>query len=70
MPGRVNAPATFTEVCGPTANRRGCAVPVASISAPSAGPPPWWVYRVTPRRATVLQTVEPGGATLFEFDAQ
>ena len=42
----------------------------ADFSAPSAGPPPWYVYRVTPRRATVLQTVEPGGATLFDFDAQ
>ncbi|WP_443984608.1 hypothetical protein [Gordonia terrae] len=40
----------------------------ADFSAPSAGPPPWHVYRVAPRRATVLQTVEPGGATLFEFD--
>ncbi len=40
----------------------------ADFSAPSAGPPPWHVYRVTPLRATALQTVEPGGATRFTFD--
>ncbi|MGV9792271.1 pyridoxamine 5'-phosphate oxidase family protein [Gordonia sp. NPDC003422] len=40
----------------------------ADFSAPSAGPPPWRVYKVTITGATVLQTVEPGGATRFEFD--
>ena len=39
----------------------------APYSAPSAGPPPWWVYRVTPFKATVLSTVEPGGATTWTF---
>jgi hypothetical protein len=39
----------------------------AEYSAPSAGPPPWLVYRLTPRRATALQTVEPGGATRWTF---
>jgi hypothetical protein len=39
----------------------------ADFSAPSAGPPPWFVYRITPRRATVLSTVEPGGATRWTF---
>jgi hypothetical protein len=39
----------------------------APFSAPSAGPPPWHVYRVVPRTATVLSTVEPGGATRFDF---
>ncbi len=39
----------------------------AEYSAPSAGPPPWWVYRLTPHRATALQTVEPGGATRWTF---
>jgi len=39
----------------------------ADYSAPSAGPPPWFVYRLTPRRATALQTVEPGGATRWTF---
>lgn len=40
----------------------------ADFSAPSAGPPPWRVYRVTPTAATALQTVEPGGATRWTFD--
>ncbi|MEY2430515.1 MAG: hypothetical protein QOC92_240 [Acidimicrobiaceae bacterium] len=39
----------------------------AEYSAPSAGPPPWMVYRITPRRATALSTVEPGGATRWMF---
>jgi Pyridoxamine 5'-phosphate oxidase len=39
----------------------------AEYSAPSAGPPPWHVYRVVPRTAMVLGTVEPGGATRFTF---
>jgi hypothetical protein len=39
----------------------------APFSAPSAGPPPWHVYRITPRRATGLLTVEPGGATRWRF---
>jgi hypothetical protein len=39
----------------------------ADYSAQSAGPPPWSVYRITPRRATALETVEPGGATRWDF---
>ena len=39
----------------------------AEYSAPSAGPPPWAVYRLTPHRATALETVEPGGATRWSF---
>jgi hypothetical protein len=39
----------------------------AEYSAPSAGPPPWRVYRLTPRQATALATVEPGGATRWRF---
>jgi Pyridoxamine 5'-phosphate oxidase len=39
----------------------------AEFSAPSAGPPPWFVYRLTPRSATALLTVEPGGATRWRF---
>jgi PPOX class probable F420-dependent enzyme len=41
----------------------------ADFSAPSAGPPPWFVYRLTPNRATALATTEPGGATRWSFDA-
>jgi PPOX class probable F420-dependent enzyme len=39
----------------------------AEFSAPSAGPPPWFVYRITPRDAAALLTVEPGGATRWQF---
>lgn len=39
----------------------------AEFSAPSAGSPPWRVYRIEPSAATALQTVEPGGATRFTF---
>jgi hypothetical protein len=39
----------------------------AEYSAPSAGPPPWHVYRLTPRTATAVSTVEPGGATRWRF---
>ena len=39
----------------------------ADFSAPSAGKPPWHVYRITPTSAVVLATVEPGGATRFDF---
>ena len=39
----------------------------ADYSAPSAGPPPWRVYRLTPSSATALLTAEPGGATRWTF---
>lgn len=39
----------------------------AEFSAPSAGPPPWHVYRITPHTATALLTVDPGGATRWRF---
>jgi PPOX class probable F420-dependent enzyme len=39
----------------------------AEFSAPSAGPPPWHVYRLTPRTATSLLCVDPGGATRWRF---
>lgn len=39
----------------------------AEYSAPSAGPPPWFVYRITPRAASAVLTVEPGGATRWRF---
>jgi len=39
----------------------------AEFSAPSAGPPPWSVYRLTPHAATALLTTEPGGATRWRF---
>lgn len=39
----------------------------AEFSAPSAGRPPWHVYRIDIRRATALATIEPGGATRWDF---
>jgi PPOX class probable F420-dependent enzyme len=39
----------------------------ADFSAPSAGGPPWTVYRITARRATGLLTTAPGGATTWRF---
>src|SRR6478736_3038226 len=39
----------------------------APFSAPSAGSPPWHVYRIDAGRATALQTIEPGGATRWVF---
>jgi PPOX class probable F420-dependent enzyme len=40
----------------------------APYSAPSAGPPPWHLYRVTPTKATALLVQDPGGATSWSFD--
>ena len=39
----------------------------APYSAPSAGGPPWSVYRVDARSAYAVATVEPGGATRWTF---
>jgi hypothetical protein len=39
----------------------------APFNAPSQGPPPWGVYRIEPRSATVVMGVEPGGLSRFEF---
>jgi hypothetical protein len=39
----------------------------APFNAPSQGPPPWNVYRVEPRSATVTLGTEPGGLTRFNF---
>jgi hypothetical protein len=39
----------------------------APFNAPSLGPPPWNVYRVEPRSATVVLSAEPGGLTRFRF---
>jgi hypothetical protein len=39
----------------------------APFNAPSQGPPPWAVFRVEPRSATVVLGVEPGGLSRFRF---
>ncbi|MCV7167728.1 pyridoxamine 5'-phosphate oxidase family protein [Mycobacterium stomatepiae] len=40
----------------------------AEYSAPSAGPPPWHVYRARPSTVFALGTSEPFGATKFQLD--
>jgi Pyridoxamine 5'-phosphate oxidase len=45
----------------------GTASLTADYSAPSAGPPPWDVYQVTPQTVYALGTAEPYGATKFRF---
>jgi hypothetical protein len=40
----------------------------AEYSAQSAGPAPWYVYRVEPSTVFALGTSEPFGATKFQFD--
>jgi len=42
----------------------------ADYTAPSAGPPPWSIYRLTSDRATAIQTIEPGGATRWDLRAR
>jgi hypothetical protein len=39
----------------------------APYSAPSAGPPPWHLYRLTLRVAVGVATAEPNGATRWDF---
>ncbi|HUC36962.1 MAG TPA: pyridoxamine 5'-phosphate oxidase family protein [Acidimicrobiales bacterium] len=39
----------------------------APYSAPSAGPPPWYLYRFTFYRVVGLSTAEPNGATRWSF---
>jgi hypothetical protein len=36
-------------------------------SAPSAGPPPWYVYAITPRTVYGVLAEAPGGATRWRF---
>jgi hypothetical protein len=39
----------------------------AEYSAPSAGAPPWLVYRLSAHTATALSTIAPGDATHWRF---
>ncbi|HEV3095595.1 MAG TPA: pyridoxamine 5'-phosphate oxidase family protein, partial [Candidatus Dormibacteraeota bacterium] len=39
----------------------------AEYSAPSAGPPPWGLYVVTPVTAVGVATAKPYGATRWRF---
>ena len=40
----------------------------AEFSAPSAGPPPWYLYELKPTIAFGVATAEPHGATRWRFD--
>jgi hypothetical protein len=40
---------------------------IHEYSAPSAGPPPWYVYEFTVEDAYAVMTTEPGGATRWTF---
>lgn len=40
----------------------------AEYSAPSAGPPPWFLYVVKPKTAYGVATAEPNGATRWQFE--
>jgi len=69
----VTDPATVAELARLWAEDWPCVVDESGtaltepFSAPSAGPPPWHVYRIDASGATALQTVEPGGATRWTF---
>ena len=39
----------------------------APFNAPAQGPPPWNVYRIEPRSATVVLSEEPGGLSRVRF---
>jgi hypothetical protein len=39
----------------------------AEFNAPATGPPPWFVYQLTPRSATAVSSVEPFGSTRWRF---
>lgn len=39
----------------------------APYSAPSAGPPPWYLYRLTPHTVVGVASAEPYGATRWDF---
>ncbi|HZC80016.1 MAG TPA: pyridoxamine 5'-phosphate oxidase family protein [Ktedonobacterales bacterium] len=41
----------------------------AAYSAPSAGPPPWYLYVVTPTAAFGVATAEPYGAMRWRFES-
>jgi hypothetical protein len=70
--GRVTGPVTLERLAG---IYRGIGWPAevsgdgftAPYSAPSAGPPPWHLYRFTVRTVVGLSTEEPNGAARWRF---
>ena len=70
----VDDPAVVADTAGRWADQGWPASPdktgialTAEYSAPSAGAPPWRVYRLPPRQATVVLAAAPGGATRWRF---
>jgi hypothetical protein len=59
--------AQYRDVGGWPATVEGDAF-TAPYSAPSAGPPPWYLYRFTFHTVFGVGTEEPGGATRWRFD--
>ena len=71
---RVTEPGAVTRIAKAWADNGWPAEPdesgsgiTAPFNAPSQGPPPWNVYRIEPRSATVVLGTEPGGLTRFTF---
>ena len=71
---RVTDPATVARIAKAWADGGWPAEPDASgsgitapFNAPAQGPPPWNVYRIEPRSATVVLGTEPGGLSRFVF---
>lgn len=66
-PGRLERVAAGYRAGGWPAEVEGDAL-TAPFSAPSAGPPPWQVYRFTFHTAVGVATTEPSGATRWRFE--
>ena len=49
------------------AGRGGGDALTAPFTAPSAGPPPWYLYRLTLHTAVGVASAEPHGATRWDF---
>jgi hypothetical protein len=71
---RVTDPSTVARVAQAWADSGWPAEPAADgsgitapFNAPAQGAPPWHVYRIEPRSATVVLSAEPGGLTRFRF---
>jgi|SRR5579859_2291623 len=71
---RVSDPATVEHIAAvyradgwPATVSAGVASLTAEYSAPSAGPPPWDVYALTPETVYALGTAPPYGATRWRF---
>jgi Pyridoxamine 5'-phosphate oxidase len=71
---RITDPAALARVAKAWADQGWPAEPdesgsgiTAPFNAPSLGPPPWNVYQIKPRSATVALGSEPGGLTRFRF---